>query len=405
MKGVVLAIALVAVASSAKCESLNSQDMKAKDIFADALAKIEKHYVQPFDSNALIDGALTGAMNSLDPHSTYLTKQELEELSDRKSAPLGGIGLELTARDGRITVIAPVDGSPAASAGFKSGDVLLAINGVSMIGLPTKYAVRSLRGPVDSKVTVSIARMGANAPIALTLTRASVKVDTVTFRREAAYGYIRIMALNRDTDDELRNATDHLGKVKGYILDLRNNGGGLLDTAVRVAGEFLVKGTVLSLKGRTPENTQIYEGTGHDLASGKPIVVLVNAGTASGAEAIAGALQDNRRAKVIGRPTFGEGSVQTIIPLNSGGALRLTTALMVLPSGRLIQEAGIVPDKLVSDVPRKASPAADKESTLDRHILGDAESRPGQSVLYPAAGRSDDFQLTTAIAVLDGSTQ
>jgi carboxyl-terminal processing protease len=319
---------------------------------------------------------------------------------------MGGIGLEFTQRNGALTVISPIDGTPAAQAGLKSGDIILKINGVAVTGLPLYSAISSLRGPVGSNVTMKILRQGAYAPTELRLTRAAVQISSVSYRKEGTYGYVRIACLDGSTVDDVRSALDHLGEVKGYVLDLRNDPGGLLDTAVSVAREFIVKGTVLSTRERTPRDNQTFSASGADLAKGKPIAILVNGGTASGAEAIAGALQDNHRAIVLGMPTFGEGSVQTIIPVSGGGALRLTTASMVLPSGRLIQEEGIKPDRLVSDVPSDdhASGLSNSltESTLEGHIPGHSESGTGQAVLYPAPGRTDDFQLTTAIAILEG---
>jgi carboxyl-terminal processing protease len=323
----------------------------------------------------------------------------------------GGVGIEVQEEDGLIKVISPIDGTPAAKAGIKSGDRIAAIDGTSIQGLPLNDAIDKMRGPVGAKITLTILREGEKKPFDVTLERANVSVDAVTWRREGDIGYIRLPGFNEQTASGLEKGVRELKKqigpsLKGYVIDLRNNPGGLLDQAIQVSDDFLNGGEVVSTRGRHPEDTQRYDAKGGDITDGKPVVVLINAGTASASEIVSGALQDHKRATIIGLTSFGKGSVQTIIPLGEGGgALRLTTARYFTPSGHSIQAQGIVPDIQVAqgdegNVPKIARPS---EADLPGHLVGEPVTRKPGPVIQPAPGKKyDDFQLSYALDLLHG---
>jgi carboxyl-terminal processing protease len=325
----------------------------------------------------------------------------------------GGVGIEVTQEDGLIKVISPIDGTPASRAGIKSGDRIAGIDGGSIQGLPLNEAIDKMRGPAGSKITLTILREGEKKPFDVTLVRAIVRVDAAAFRREGDIGYVRMPGFNEQTADGLQRAVRELKKqigpgIKGYVLDLRNNPGGLLDQAIQVSDDFLGTGEIVSTRGRRSEDTQRYDAKGGDIAEGKPIVILINAGSASASEIVAGALQDHKRATVIGLTSFGKGSVQTIIPLGEGrGALRLTTARYFTPSGHSIQAQGIVPDIQVAQGDEANVPklARGSEADLRGHLSGEPvpAKRANAPVIKPAAGtKYDDFQLAYALDLLRG---
>jgi len=330
----------------------------------------------------------------------------------------GGIGIQVTMENGLVKIISPIDNTPASKAGLKAGDYIAAINGASVQGLNLDGAIDKMRGPEGSKITLTILRTTDKTtpkkPFDVTLTRAVVAVDEVTWHRDGDIGYIRMPGFNENTASGLENAVRDLKRqigpsLKGYVLDLRNNPGGLLDQAVEVSDDLLTSGEVVSTRGRHAEDTQRYDAHGGDITDGKPVVVLINGGTASASEIVAGALQDHHRATIVGMTSFGKGSVQTIIPLGEGGgALRLTTARYYTPSGHSIQAQGIIPDVAVAqgdedDIPRIARPS---EADLPGHLANSdvvARRTPQTIVRPPAAGaKPADFQLTYALELLHG---
>ena len=325
--------------------------------YRSVLARVRRNYVDPVNENRLVDDSLKGMLTGLDPHSDYLDEQEYQDLLDDSAGEFAGIGAELTRDDGRPVVISPIDDTPAARAGIKPGDVILRINGEVTDGMSLKEVIDVLRGPPDTKVTLSLARSG-RPPFEVTLTRSIIKVNSVKSQLEAdGIGYVRISAFTETTQHDLAQAIAKLkrqsgGHLLGFVLDLRNNPGGLLDRAADVAGDFLDGGTTVSIRGRIPDDNYVFSAPLHgDRIKGVPMVVLINGASASAAEIVAGALQDRHRAEILGTTSFGKGSVQTIIPLDGRGALRLTTARYYTPSGRSIQGKGITPNRIV-DLPK-----------------------------------------------------
>ena len=326
-----------------------AQTYKMLELFGDVLDIIQKQYVVEVDDKKLIQAALEGMVSSLDPHSGYLAPEGFEDMQDTTRGEYGGLGIEITSEDGVVKIISPMDGTPAARAGLQPGDFITAVNGESVIGLPTNDAVKLMRGPAGEKVTLTIAREKTDA-FDVTLTREVIKPKSVTARMEGDYGYVRLSGFNEKATDEVVAAIKSLQaqnpKMKGLVFDLRNNPGGLLDQAVGVADVFLDGGEVVSQRGRDPRDIERYNARAGDMLNGLPVVVIVNSGSASAAEIVAGALQDRKRAEIVGLTSFGKGSVQTVIPLRGGadGALKLTTARYYTPSGRSIQRTGIEPD-------------------------------------------------------------
>src|SRR5579863_8178903 len=300
---------------------------KQLDLFSDAFERVRANYVRPVKDDELVNAAIQGMVSSLDPHSSYMDAKSYNDMQITTKSQFGGVGIEVTQEDGLIKVISPIDGTPAAKAGIKPGDRIAGIDGVSIAGLALNDAIDKMRGPEGSKVTLTILREGEKKPFDVTLVRAIVSVDAATYRREGDIGYIRLPGFNEQTAEGLEKAIRDLKKqigpgIKGYVLDLRNNPGGLLDQAIQVSDDFLNSGEIVSTRGRHPEDTQRYDAKQGDITDGKPVVVLINGGTASASEIVSGALQDHKRATVIGMTSFGKGSVQTIIPLGEGrGAL------------------------------------------------------------------------------------
>jgi carboxyl-terminal processing protease len=325
----------------------------------------------------------------------------------------GGVGIEVTQEDGVIKVISPIDGTPASRAGIKTNDRIIGIDGTSIAGLQLTEAIDKMRGAAGSKITLTIVREGEKKPFDVTLLRAIVSVDAASYRREGDIGYVRLPGFNEQTAEGMEKAIRDLKKqigpgIKGYVLDLRNNPGGLLDQAIQVSDDFLTNGEIVSTRGRHAEDTQRYDAKSGDITDGKPVVVLINGGTASASEIVSGALQDHKRATVVGLTSFGKGSVQTIIPLGEGrGALRLTTARYFTPSGHSIQAQGIIPDIQVAQGDEAALPklARPSEADLRGHLTGEPipAKRINAPVIKPAAGQKvDDFQLSYALDLLHG---
>src|SRR5579872_5216398 len=383
------------------------------DLFSDAFERVRANYVRPVQDNELVSAAIQGMVSNLDPHSSYMDSKSYNDMQITTKGQFGGIGIEVTQEDGLIKVISPIDGTPAAKAGIKSGDRIAGIDGVSIAGLPLNDAIDKMRGPAGSKIVLTVLREGEKKPFDVTLQRAVVQVDADTWRREGDIGYIRLPGFNEQTASGLEKGVRELKKqigpgIKGYIIDLRNNPGGLLDQAIQVSSDLLSGGEVVSTRGRHPEDTQRYDAKGGgDITGGKPIIVLVNAGTASASEIVSGALQDHKRATIVGMTSFGKGSVQTIIPLGEGGgALRLTTARYFTPSGHSIQAQGIIPDIQVAqgdenEIPKIARPS---EADLPGHLAGEVASKKANApVIRAAPGKKyDDFQLSYALDLLRG---
>ena len=326
-----------------------NETFRMLQLFGDVLAVIEQAYVVPVDNKKLIEAALAGMMTALDPHSNYLPPEGFEDLQERTSGEYSGVGLTITAEGGLVKVISPMDDSPAARAGVQAGDVISAIEGQNASGLTVTQVSEKLRGAMGTSVTVTFLRDGEE-PREVTLTREVIKVESVTGRVEGEFGYLRVSTFNENTGRELSAAIEKIKTenpaVKGFVLDLRNNGGGLLTAAIDVSDAFLERGEIVSQRGRKPDQIERYAARPGDLTNGLPLVVLINYGSASASEIVAGALKDQERATLVGLTSFGKGSVQTVIPLGGGrdGALSITTARYYTPSGASIQKIGIEPD-------------------------------------------------------------
>lgn len=342
-------LALLSSPATAATDKANNADTyRLLSLFGDVFERVRNEYVEPVSDEELIEAALNGMLTSLDPHSGYLNPKSFRDMQVQTKGEFGGLGIEVTMENGWVKVISPIDDTPAAKAGLQPNDFITHLNGEPVQGLSLNDAVDRMRGPVNTDIKVTVRRDG-QAPFDVTLTRAVIKIQTVKYKLQDNVGYIRVSQFVESTDSNLRKAIDQLKKdgganLQGFILDLRNNPGGLLDQAVAVAGDFLDKGEIVSTRSRHPEDTQRFNAHGKDLTDGMPMVVLINDGSASASEIVAGALQDHRRAILLGTKSFGKGSVQTIMPLKDHGAIRLTTARYYTPSGRSIQAVGIEPD-------------------------------------------------------------
>jgi carboxyl-terminal processing protease len=401
---------LVAVAKAAVGADTYSQ----LNLFGEVFERVRADYVEKPDDTRLIEGAVSGMITSLDPHSRYMNDGAWREMREITQGEFGGLGIEVTMEDGLIKVVAPMDGTPAAKAGIMSGDLVTQIDDDAVQGLTLEQAVNRMKGPVNTKTRLTIIRKGAEAPINVSITREIIRVRPVSHRTDGGnIGYIRISSFNDQTTDELRKAIGDiskqipLDKLAGYVVDLRNNPGGLLDQAVSVSSTVMARGEVVSTRGRRPDETQRFTARGGDLTKGKPLVVLINGGSASASEIVAGALHDHQRATVIGSRSFGKGSVQTIIPLGTGqGALALTTARYFTPSGRSIQAKGVSPDiEVLQDVPDelKAHSETKGEASMRGHLAAEGAEQTGSQSYVPPAEK-DDKALAAAYNLLRGVT-
>ncbi|HXZ37570.1 MAG TPA: S41 family peptidase [Thermodesulfobacteriota bacterium] len=351
-------------------------------VLADVFAIVERNYVEPVKANNLINGAINGMLETLDPHSNYMAPEVYKEMQTETRGSFGGIGFEITIRDKVLTVVAPIEDTPASRAGIQSGDMILRIDGKSTKDMTLVEAVKLMRGPQGTQVTITLMRQGFTEPKDFTLTRAIIPIRSVRFKTlEPGYGYIKVSQFIERTFSDLENALNKLESkekpLKGLILDLRNNPGGLLEQAVKVADLFLESGMIVYTEGRVEGQKMKFFVQKKEKVQEYPMIVLVNGGSASASEIVAGALQDQGRAVILGTQTFGKGSVQTIIPLEDGSALRLTTARYYTPNGRSIQAQGIAPDIAVADlVPegkRSVAPRFMREKDLEHHLQGDKE--------------------------------
>ena len=390
-----------------------SDTYRQLNLFGDVFERVRSDYVEKPDDSKLIESAISGMLTGLDPHSSYMDAKSFRDMQVQTRGEFGGLGIEVTMEDGLIKVVSPIDDTPASRAGILANDIITTLDGEAVQGLTLNQAVDKMRGPVNTKIKLKIIRKGADKPIEVTLTRDNIRVRSVRARVEGGdIGYIRITTFNEQTTEglkrELASLTKQIGddKLKGFILDLRNNPGGLLEEAVTVSDAFLDRGEIVSTRGRNAEETQRRVAHPGDLTKGKKLIVLINGGSASASEIVAGALQDHKRATLIGTRSFGKGSVQTIIPLGSGnGALRLTTARYCTPSGRSIQAKGIEPDiEVLQDVPEELKARTDTkgEASLRGHLKGDAGKEQTGSQSYVPPDAKDDKALKMADDLLHG---
>lgn len=384
-------------------------------LFGDVLNTVENQYVTEVDDTKLIQSAIDGMLTSLDPHSGYLNPEDFDDMRDQSRGEYGGLGLEVTSEDGVVKVISPMDGTPAARAGIKAGDYITSVNGESVLGLSVTEAVKQMRGRPGEAVSLTIAREKSDS-FDVKLVREVIKPKSATARMEGDYGLLRLSGFNEKTTDEAQEAFTQLRaknpKMKGLILDLRNNPGGLLDQAVSISDLFLEGGEIVSQRGRDPRDVERYNARPGDMTGGLPMVVLINSGSASAAEIVAGALQDRKRAELVGTTSFGKGSVQTVIPLRGGidGALKLTTARYYTPSGRSIQKTGIEPNLEVAQTREEAQAIANRSYQFSeasfRNALNADEGKVRKGAHQPAEAPPEgfdekkDFQIARASDVL-----
>lgn len=382
------------------------------NLFGDVFEKIRSDYVEKPDEQKLVEAAINGMLGSLDPHSSYMDAKSFRDMQVQTRGEFGGLGIEVTQEDGLIKVVTPIDDTPAARAGILSGDIISAIDGENVQGLSLNQAVDKMRGAPDTSVTLKILRGSNKDPRDIKVTRAVIQIKSVREHEEGDdIGYIRITQFNEQTFEGVRAAIQKFqndipaAKFKGYILDLRNNPGGLLDQSIAVVNCFLDRGEIVSTRGRNADETMRYNARPGDLSKGKPVVVLINGGSASASEIVAGALQDHKRATILGTRSFGKGSVQTIIPLGqNNGAVRLTTARYYTPSGRSIQAKGIDPDVTVlQDVPAdlKGKDDTKGEASLRGHLKNGADEKGGSQAYVPPDPKNDK-QLIAAEDILRG---
>jgi carboxyl-terminal processing protease len=385
---------------------------KSLSLFGDVYDKVRTDYVEKPDEQKMVEAAINGMLASLDPHSSYLDAKGFKDMRTQTEGKFGGLGIEVTQEDGFVKVVTPIDDTPASRAGIMSGDLIAGIDDESVQGLTLNQAVEKMRGAIDTSVKLTILRGKDKQKIEVKLKRAEIHIKSVKWhKQDEDIGYVRISQFNEETADGLKTAMQKFqqeipaDKFKGYIIDLRNNPGGLLDQSIQVVNAFIDHGEIVSTRGRNADETQRYNARPGDLSKGKPVVVLINGGSASASEIVAGALQDHKRATLIGTRSFGKGSVQTIIPLGgSNGALRLTTARYYTPSGRSIQAKGIDPDMvLLQDVPDELKGKDDTkgEASLKGHLKNGDDEKTGSQAYVPPDEKKDK-QLTAAIELLHG---
>ncbi|HEU5047489.1 MAG TPA: S41 family peptidase [Rickettsiales bacterium] len=419
----VAAVALVIFSGISLADKNDTYDML--NLFSEVFQRVRTDYVEPVKDTDLIEAAINGMLSSLDPHSSYLNEKNFKEMEIQTRGEFGGLGIEVTMENGLVKVVSPIDDTPAYKAGIHAGDYISMINETPVMGMTLSDAVDKMRGQPDTKIKLTVLREGENEPLSFTLTRAIIRIKSVRSRAEGdGIIYLRITQFNEQTIDKLKDEWNKqkkaMGGIKGIVLDLRNNPGGLLDQAVAVSDAFLDGGEIVSTRGRDPENNKRFMAHGDDMAKGVPMVVLVNNGSASASEIVAGALQDHKRAVILGVKSFGKGSVQTIMPLPGHGAMKLTTARYYTPSGHSIQAKGITPDIIVeqakiepikramkplfeANLPHRlrredeSSSADDSEKTAGSGKGKKEESSETADGDLPA---KEDFQLSRAIDLL-----
>lgn len=420
-------IATTQIAGPLLAQETDKQDnvYEQLDLFGDIFERIRSQYVEDVDTSDLIEAAIDGMLTSLDPHSSYLSPDDASAMRVQTRGEFGGLGIEVTQEEGFVKVVSPMDGTPADEAGILAGDFITHVDGESVLGLTLDDAVGKMRGPVGAEIIITVVREGEGEPFDVSIIRDTIELQAVRAKTEGDTVVLRVTTFNDKTTPNLTEklaeevaALGGMDNVNGFVIDLRNNPGGLLTQAIRVSDAFLEEGEIVSTRGRNPEEGDRFNAVPGDLAEGKPIVVLINGGSASASEIVAGALQDHRRAIVIGTKSFGKGSVQTIMPLRGEGAMRLTTARYYTPSGRSIQALGVSPDIIVEQPRRKPESEedevtnragrteADLRGSLNNDSLSEDEIRQIEADREKAEAsaelREDDYQLAYAIDILKG---
>jgi carboxyl-terminal processing protease len=403
----------------------NASVYQQLDLFGDIFERIRAQYVEEVEPEQLIEAAINGMLTSLDPHSSYLPKKAFDDMQVQTRGEFGGLGIEVTQEDGYVKVVTPMDDTPAAAAGIQPGDFITHVDGESVLGLTLDQAVEKMRGPVGSEIVITVVREGAGEPFDVSIIRDKIKLTVARARLEGSTAVVRLTTFNDQTfpglEAGLKKVFEEAGgadRVNGVVLDLRNNPGGLLTQAIKVSDAFLDQGEIVSTRGREPGDGERFNAAPGDITGGKPLVVLINGGSASASEIVAGALQDHRRAIVVGTKSFGKGSVQSVIPLRGDGAMRLTTSRYYTPSGRSIQSLGVHPDVLVEQPPRVAEaetpegerPRGRSEAELRGSLSNDSMSEDERRLMEEEAARAeasaklrqDDYQLAYAIDILRG---
>ncbi|WP_114292866.1 S41 family peptidase [Pseudosulfitobacter sp. DSM 107133] len=404
----------------------NSSVYEQLDLFGDIFERIRSQYVEEVEPSELIEAAINGMLTSLDPHSSYLSPEDADAMRVQTRGEFGGLGIEVTQEEGFVKVVSPIDGTPAAEAGIEAGDFITHVDGESVLGLTLDDAVEKMRGPVGSEIVITVVREGEQDPFDVSIIRDTIELQAVRAKTQGETVVLRITTFNDKTypnlEEKLAEEVEKAGgidNVNGFVIDLRNNPGGLLTQAIKVSDAFLEKGEIVSTRGRLAEDGDRFNATPGDLAQGKPIVVLINGGSASASEIVAGALKDHRRAIIVGTKSFGKGSVQTVMPLRGGGAMRLTTARYYTPSGRSIQSLGVSPDIIVQQPRRKPETEeedgppllrseADLRGAISNDSLTEDEIRQIEEDRAKAEAaadlRKEDYQLAYAIDILKGLT-
>ena len=402
---------MLAIMELTPLEAASSETYEQLELFGDIFERVRSEYVEDVDDATLIEAAINGMLLSLDPHSAYLNPKSFREMQVQTRGSFGGLGIEVTMERGLVKVISPIDDTPAYRAGVMAGDFITHLDKEPVLGLTLTEAVERMRGPVDSMIEVRIQRPNVEEPFELVITRAVIKLRSVRWRQEGHAGYLRITSFSEETSDDVKRAISELrselaNDLEGFVIDLRNNPGGLLGQAVRVSDLFLEQGEIVSTRGRNQGNISRYNAKRGDITKGKPIIVLINGGSASAAEILAGALQDHKRALIIGTTSFGKGSVQTVTPLSDRGALRLTTSRYYTPSGRSIQVKGIEPDIEVSQVRLEevelttGHREVNLRNRLEKEDVYDSE---GEKASRTRSGEpNEDYQLARALDLLHG---
>jgi carboxyl-terminal processing protease len=412
--GAALCLSLLAFQASAQVNT--SETYRQLNLFGDVFERVRADYVKEVSDEKLIESAINGMLVSLDPHSSYMTAKSFRDMQVQTRGEFGGLGIEVTMENGVVKVVSPIDDTPAERAGIMANDLITHLDGKEIQGLTLQEAVEKMRGPVNSPIELTVVREGKDVPFKVKITRDIIHINPVKYSAEDDVGYVRITTFNEQTTPNLQKAVEDLekeigpDKLKGWVIDLRNNPGGLLDQAISVSDSFLNKGAIVLTRGRNQEESQRSNARDGDILNGKPIVVLINGGSASASEIVAGALQDHKRSTTVGTRSFGKGSVQTIIPLGDG-ALRLTTARYYTPSGRSIQAKGIEPDLIVEeelpeDMKKQAEALGNRgEADLRGHLRNEGEEGEEEisgSSAYVPKDKSKDTQLIYALDILRG---
>ena len=405
--GVTMEHTALAKRNDNKSSPLPLEDLRT---FTEVFNRIKTDYVEEVEDKKLLKDAVQGMLSRLDPHSTFLDQESYKEMRIGTEGEFGGLGIEVTMEDGFVKVVTPIDGTPAQKAGLKPGDLIIRLDDAAVKGMNLSDAVKVMRGKPGSTITLTVVREGANKPLEFTLARAIIKIQSVKKRMlEPGFGYVRVTTFQANSGKSMVRAISRLerqnkGKLKGLVLDLRNNPGGVLPAAVSISDAFLTQGLIVYTEGRASDSKLRYSATPNDVIGGAPMVVLVNGGSASASEIVAGALQDHRRAIILGTKTFGKGSVQTILPMSRGTALKLTTARYYTPNGRSIQAKGIVPD-IISEqakITKTENGRRLREADLSGHLKNSGASKKKGKKKDKSNSNSDDYQLTEAINLLKG---